>query len=105
MAIAEVGRTAEARDLAEYALSIEPRYGWAAHSRAHIAYEDNEPDGARPFLAAFLDATPREGVVWSHLAWHLAIAELHAGNHTRPDAVRGRRRAGGTHGLCAHQGL
>jgi tetratricopeptide (TPR) repeat protein len=81
MAIAEVGRTAEARDLAEYALSIEPRYGWAAHSRAHIAYEDNEPDGARPFLAAFLDATPREGVVWSHLAWHLAIAELHAGNH------------------------
>lgn len=81
MALSEMGRLQEARELAEHALRIEPRSGWAAHSRAHIAYEDNEPDGARPFLAAFLDATPREGAIWAHLAWHLAIAELHAGNH------------------------
>jgi len=81
MALGEMGRLREARDLAEHALKVEPRSAWAAHSRAHIAYEDNEPDGARPFLAAFLDASPREGALWGHLAWHLAIAELHAGNH------------------------
>lgn len=81
MAVSEVGRLSEARELAEHALAVEPRSGWAAHSRAHIAYEDNEPDGARPFLAAFLASSPRDGAAYSHIAWHLALAELHAGNH------------------------
>jgi tetratricopeptide (TPR) repeat protein len=81
MALSEVGRFGEARTLAEYALAVEPSSGWAAHSRAHIAYEDNEPDGARPFLAAFLKTAPREGAIYGHVAWHLALSELHAGNH------------------------
>jgi hypothetical protein len=81
MALSEVGRFGEARELTEHALAVEPRYGWAAHSRAHIAYEDNEPDGARPFLATFLTSSPRDSAVYSHIAWHLALAELHAGNH------------------------
>jgi tetratricopeptide (TPR) repeat protein len=81
MALSEVGRFDEARELAEHALAVEPRFAWAAHSRAHIAYEDNEPDGARPFLAAFLDTAPRDGAMYGHLAWHLALSELHAGNH------------------------
>lgn len=81
MALSEVGRFDQARKLAVHALAVEPRSGWAAHSRAHIAYEDNEPDGARPFLTAFLETAPRDGAIYSHLAWHLALSELHAGNH------------------------
>jgi len=80
MALSEVGRLGEARKLAEHALAVEPRSAFAAHSRAHIAYEDNEPDGARPLLAAFLETAPRDGAVYGHLAWHLALSELHAGN-------------------------
>ena len=54
--------------------------GWVAHSRAHVAYESGEPDGGRSFLATWLPGCPREGLVYSHLVWHLAIAELAAGN-------------------------
>ncbi|MGD9617040.1 MAG: tetratricopeptide repeat protein [Alphaproteobacteria bacterium] len=87
MALADVGRFDEARPLAEHALRSEPRNPWAIHSRAHLAYEAGEPEGARAVLAAFLAAAPRECAFWGHLAWHLAIAELHAGNH---EAARAR---------------
>jgi len=87
MALAEVGRMDEARALADQALESEPRNAWAMHSRAHIAYESNEPDGARPILASFLESTPREVFLRVHLAWHSAIAELHAGHH---EAARAR---------------
>jgi tetratricopeptide (TPR) repeat protein len=87
MALAEIGRFDEARPLAEHALRSEPRNPWAVHARAHLAYEAGEPEGGRAVLTAFLDAAPRECAFWSHLAWHLAIAELHAGNH---EAARAR---------------
>ena len=62
------------------ALAAKPQNGWVAHSRAHVAYESGEPDGGRSFLATWLPGCPREGLVYSHLVWHLAIAELAAGN-------------------------
>ncbi len=81
MAISEMGRLDEARHLTERSLALNPRNGWAAHSRAHIAYESNEPDGARPFLAAWLPGCPRTSALFGHLTWHLAISELAAGNN------------------------
>jgi tetratricopeptide (TPR) repeat protein len=100
MALADVGRLDEARRLAEHALRSEPRNLWAIHSRAHVAYEAGEPEGGRAVLAAFLAATPRECTLWGHLAWHLAIAELHAGNH---EAARARFEADVA--LEVHSGL
>ncbi len=87
MALIEVGRFDEAHSLTEHALRSEPRNPWAVHSRAHIAYETGEPEGARALIQAFLAATPREYVLWGHLAWHHALAELNAGNY---EAARAR---------------
>jgi tetratricopeptide (TPR) repeat protein len=80
MALSEVGRHDEALTLAERSFSANPRNGFAAHSRAHVAYEAGEPDGGRSFLTTWLPTYPREGLLYSHLVWHLAIAELAAGN-------------------------
>jgi hypothetical protein len=81
MALVDVGRFDEARALNEHALHSEPRNPWAVHSRAHIAYETGEPEGARDLIQAFLATSPREYALWGHLAWHHALAELHAGNY------------------------
>ena len=80
MALSEVGRRTEGLALAERALGLNPRNAWAAHSRAHVAYEAGEADGARAFLAGWLAHYPRQGGLYGHLTWHLAIAELAAGN-------------------------
>ena len=80
MAVCEVGRHEEARALAERSLAANRQNGWVAHSTAHVAYESGEPDGARSFLSTWLPNCPREGLIYSHLVWHLAIAELAAGN-------------------------
>jgi hypothetical protein len=79
MILSEVGRWAQAREAAEQALAAYPRSAHAAHSRAHVAYEDNEADGGRPFLRRYLMDYPREGMQHGHISWHLAIAELTAG--------------------------
>jgi len=80
MAISEMGRHGEALELTERSLAARRQNGWAAHSRAHIAYEQGEADGARSFLADWLAECPTESGVYGHLSWHLAIAQLAAGN-------------------------
>lgn len=84
MAISETDRPDEARALAERALALNPLNCQAAHGRAHIAYESNEPDGWRPGLRAWLATCSREAGLHGHLSWHAAVSELHAGN---PDAA------------------
>jgi tetratricopeptide (TPR) repeat protein len=79
MAISEMGRRDEALALTERSLALNPRNAWAAHSRGHVAYEAGEADGARAFLAAWIKDYPREGGLHGHLAWHLALATLNAG--------------------------
>ncbi|MGI9522025.1 MAG: hypothetical protein ACR2PG_10290, partial [Hyphomicrobiaceae bacterium] len=83
MAICEVGRWSEARALIEKSLAANTNNAWAAHSRAHIAYEEGEADGARAFLSDWIAHYPREGGLYGHLSWHGAIAELAAGNEAR----------------------
>lgn len=80
MAISEMGRHGEALELAERSLAARRQNAWAAHSRAHVAYEQGEADGARTFLADWLEDYPNKGGLYGHLAWHLAIAQLGAGN-------------------------
>src|SRR5262249_50746273 len=80
MMLSEVGRWAEARDAAERSLAAYPQSALAAHSRGHLAYEDDEADGGRSFLTTYLAGYPREGLLHGHLSWHLAIVELAAGD-------------------------
>ncbi len=43
-------------------------------------YEEGDPDAARAFLASWLTSYPRDGALYSHLSWHLALGELEAGD-------------------------
>jgi tetratricopeptide (TPR) repeat protein len=80
MALSENGHRAAARPKIERAFAQNPKNPWAAHARAHLCYEEGEPDAARSFLAAWLPTYPRQGALFSHLSWHLAIGHIEAGD-------------------------
>jgi Tfp pilus assembly protein PilF len=87
MALSENGQHAVARPKIERSLAQNPANPWAAHASAHLAYEQGEADGARGFLAAWLGGYPRNGPLYSHLSWHLALAHLEAGDTAAADQL------------------
>ena len=80
MALSENGQHAAARPKIEKSLAQNPTNPWAAHARAHLCYEEGDPDAARTFLASWLTTYPRDGALYSHLSWHLALGHLEAGD-------------------------
>jgi tetratricopeptide (TPR) repeat protein len=60
-------------------LQQNPRNAWGAHARGHVCYETGEPLAAIEYLAGWLDNYPRDGLLYSHLNWHLALAQLEVG--------------------------
>jgi tetratricopeptide (TPR) repeat protein len=99
MALSENGRHAAARPKIERSLAQNPANPWAAHARAHLAYEEGEPAAAIAFLTSWLTTYPRDGALYSHLTWHLALAHLAAG-----DAVAGCRLYYGAFAPGVHTG-
>jgi tetratricopeptide (TPR) repeat protein len=79
MALSENGQRDAARPKIEHSLEQNPRNPWAAHALAHLCYEEGDVDRARAFLSSWLAAYPREGSLYSHLSWHLALGHLEAG--------------------------
>jgi hypothetical protein len=51
-----------------------------AHASAHLCYEAGETDAGRAFLTSWLPTYPREGGLYSHLSWHLAMGHVEAGD-------------------------
>ncbi|HEV2185870.1 MAG TPA: hypothetical protein VGR70_01600 [Stellaceae bacterium] len=82
MAFSENGLRAAARPKIERSLAQNPRNPWAAHARAHLCYEEGDPNTARAFLASWLTTYPRDGLLYSHLSWHLALGHIEAGDAT-----------------------
>jgi len=80
MALSENGERDAARPKIERSLAQNPKNPWAAHARAHLCYEDGDPYAARTFLASWLTTYPRDGLLYSHLNWHLALGHLEAGD-------------------------
>jgi tetratricopeptide (TPR) repeat protein len=80
MALSENGQRDAARPKIDRSLSQNPNNPWAAHARAHLCYEEGDPDAARTFLASWLTTHPRNGSLYSHLNWHLALGHLEAGD-------------------------
>ena len=80
MALSENGEHAAAHPKIERSLAQKPTNPWAAHATAHLAYEEGNPGAARAFLASWLTGYPRDGSLYSHLNWHLALAHLEAGD-------------------------
>jgi Tfp pilus assembly protein PilF len=80
MALSENGQHDAARPKIDRSLMQNPINPWAAHASAHLTYEEGDPSAARVFLASWLTTYPRNGALYSHLSWHLALAELEAGD-------------------------
>jgi tetratricopeptide (TPR) repeat protein len=80
MALSENGQLEAARPKIDRSLAQNPNNPWAAHARAHLCYEDGDRDTARGFLTSWLTTYPRNGLLYSHLSWHLALGELEAGD-------------------------
>jgi Flp pilus assembly protein TadD len=80
MALSENGQRSVARPKIERSLSQNPRNPWAAHAMAHLCYEEGDTNAARAFLVSWLPTYPRNGPLYSHLSWHLALGHLEAGD-------------------------
>jgi tetratricopeptide (TPR) repeat protein len=82
MALSENGQFVAARPKIERSLAQNPGNPWVAHALAHLAYEAGDADAGRSFLASWLPTYPRDGALYSHLNWHLALGHLGAGEST-----------------------
>jgi tetratricopeptide (TPR) repeat protein len=80
MALSENGQRQAARTKIERSLAQNPSNPWAAHARAHLCYEEGDANAARTFLRAWLPTYPRNGLLYSHLSWHLALGDIEAGD-------------------------
>jgi tetratricopeptide (TPR) repeat protein len=76
----EAGRLADADARVNRALEAAPHNANAAHVRAHVDYELNRPHGGAQFLRGWLARFTHKALLRGHLAWHLALWELGAGN-------------------------
>jgi tetratricopeptide (TPR) repeat protein len=73
----EEGRFAEARRLSERSLAQYPANASASHNVAHVYFETVDNDGGAAFLEDWLASYDRRAPFHCHLAWHLALFELH----------------------------
>jgi tetratricopeptide (TPR) repeat protein len=80
MALSENGQHAAARPKIDRSLVKNPSNPWAAHARAHLCYEEGDPNAARAFLESWLPSYPRNAPLHSHLRWHQALGDLEAGD-------------------------
>src|ERR1700724_4429722 len=70
MAFSENGQRDAARPKIDRSLAQKPTNPWAAHARAHLCYEEGDPNAARAFLASCLTSYPRNSLVYNSLSWH-----------------------------------
>jgi len=79
----EVSRFEECRRLSERSLAQEPGNANASHNLAHVYFETVDTEAGAKFLAAWLATYDARASFHCHLAWHLAMFELHRGNTAR----------------------
>jgi len=77
----EVERFDESRRLSERSLEQYPGNANASHNLAHISFETLDTDGGAAFLEQWLATYDRRASFHCHLAWHLAMFELHRGRY------------------------
>jgi tetratricopeptide (TPR) repeat protein len=86
----ECGDVAEGLAMARRSLALRPENGHGAHVLLHGLYEADEPQQALDFLQSWLPAYADDALMWGHLQWHGALAELALGD----DAAATRRLLG-----------
>ncbi|MFO1195774.1 MAG: hypothetical protein U1E86_02220 [Burkholderiaceae bacterium] len=83
----ETGAADEGLSMALAAIAIRPRNGHNAHVVAHGLHELGEPARLVEFVDGWLPTYPDHALMWGHLQWHAALAELDLG---RTDAALAR---------------
>ncbi len=83
----EVSRFEECRKLSERSLARYPGNANASHNLAHVYFETVDTDAGAEFLAAWLKTYDPQASFHCHLAWHLAMFELHRGHPERARAI------------------
>jgi tetratricopeptide (TPR) repeat protein len=91
----ETGRFDESRRLSERSLEQYPGNANASHNIAHICFEAADNDGGVAFLEPWLAGYDRRAPFHCHLAWHLALFELHRGRSARALEIYERDIVGG----------
>ena len=72
----ELGAVDEGLWMALRAIERKPQNAHNAHIVAHGFHEAQRPTDYLRFLPGWLASYPEEGLLWGHLQWHAAIAEL-----------------------------
>src|SRR5213596_523336 len=83
----ELDRFEESRRLSERSLQQYPGNANASHNIAHIHFETLDNDGGAAFLGDWLATYDPRASFHCHLAWHLAMFELHRGRYARAHAI------------------
>lgn len=76
----ELGAVDEGLEMALRAIESKPQNAHNAHVVTHGLHEANRPTDNLTFLSDWLAGYPEEGLMWGHLEWHAAIAELELGD-------------------------
>jgi tetratricopeptide (TPR) repeat protein len=76
----ESGDADEGLDLARRSMASRPRNGHGAHVLLHGLYETQRAQEAIAFLETWLPTYADDALMWGHLQWHGALAELALGD-------------------------
>jgi tetratricopeptide (TPR) repeat protein len=79
----EIDRYEDSRRLSERSLSQYPGNAGASHNLAHIYFETLDTDAGAAFLADWMAGYDARASFHCHLAWHLAMFELHRGRYAQ----------------------
>lgn len=82
-AASEAGQRKRGRELLDRALEIRPQSLYSIHGLAHMLHDDGAPDESATLLQDWLkehESGAREGQMYGHVQWHLALAEWQIGD-------------------------
>ncbi len=82
-AACECGQLDEAVELIERSLAANPRNAHGEHIRAHVLYEQGEPERAFRVLDDWMRGYAKEDLMHCHLSWHAALLALELGKTER----------------------
>ncbi len=77
-AASEAGQRKRGRELIERALAIRPQALYSIHALAHLLHDEGEAEESAQLLHDWLavhGAGAREGQMYGHVQWHLALSE------------------------------
>ncbi len=83
-AASEAGQHQRGRELLERALEIRPHALYSIHGLAHMLHDAGAAEESARVLQEWLQvhgAGAREGQMYGHVQWHLALAEFQLGEH------------------------